>query len=784
MAKGPRQSPRNAAEADDVYPAHPRGHYAQTGMKPWIIFLIVALITYGSLYPFSFSIPVDHGAALEKLFADWSLRSFRMDAFGNFLLFMPFGFAGVLGMVSRANPSARITLVTMLGFALALILQIAQIYIPERTPALSDVFWNLLGIGAGIAIGLSVRNTSHRLPNTQLLPAGIIGLWIIAELLPFVPSLDVQSVRSNLKGLLKPEIAYDQLLFHAAGLIMAGRALAAVAGESRTLRWLFFLASLVVLGKIFIVTLSVNISTLAGLALGFAAWWGMKSVREPLRTGLVICSLFATYAFGALMPFEFGGNSESFSWMPFAALLHGSMLVNIQGLAENLSLYAGILWGVSVMGGRLIPCSIGLASLVMIFETLQVYLAGRTADITEPLLILLLGPILRSAASAVTMRHAPEAQRRLQSKTTAPPPPKKSQAISIQDFHPMAWGLRIGIICLVMAFAFNGILRLPQLPYNVVELFLGNGAFPFLLIFALALLWIGAGARLVAHYTEHSTHPWLALPLLAFGAGIVTVLLLMASVTDESLADVAGSTNLHWFVTNKLIWGEWAKDVFMLIPIELVSFFERLVRFASLYGPLVTFLALMFLAARYFAQGLTRTRNPVLLLLFVFLWLWLCKGITFDWSSTDNLNELIAADGPAGWGGGGYLYALLAVICANAVLLSHARFTALWMVLAAGVSAASVPVGWWLLNNGLEQYVHKYELVFSGVQFLLGPDRKQIMPQEVLFVRWCAVQLSGVLVITAGARLINPLVNWLSIRQTTHAQSRRARAARETRAGT
>ena len=51
--------------------------------------------------------------------------------------------------------------------------------------------------------------------------------------------------------------------------------------------------------------------------------------------------------------------------------------------------------------------------------------------------------------------------------------------------------------------------------------------------------------------------------------------------------------------------------------------------------------------------------------------LWLCKAIAFDWSSTDNLNELIAREGELGLGGGGYLYALLAVLAINAVLLAR-----------------------------------------------------------------------------------------------------------------
>ena len=59
--------------------------------------------------------------------------------------------------------------------------------------------------------------------------------------------------------------------------------------------------------------------------------------------------------------------------------------------------------------------------------------------------------------------------------TTTPP-----SAAQRQMFGSLIFAL--GAICLLMAFVFYRILRLPQLPYNVVELFLGNGAFPFLMI--------------------------------------------------------------------------------------------------------------------------------------------------------------------------------------------------------------------------------------------------------------------------------------------------------------
>ena len=134
--------------------------------------------------------------------------------------------------------------------------------------------------------------------------------------------------------------------------------------------------------------------------------------------------------------------------------------------------------------------------------------------------------------------------------------------------------------------------------------------------------------------------------------------------------------------------------------------------------------------------------------------MWLCKAIAFDWTSTDNLNELIARDGAWGWGGGGFLYALLLVVCINSLLLAEAVSAGPTQIgLTVLFSLAALPLGWWLLNEGLEQNVQKYGLVYSGTQFLLGQDRLNLLGPTALFLRWCTTQASIALVLAIGVWL-------------------------------
>jgi hypothetical protein len=144
------------------------------------------------------------------------------------------------------------------------------------------------------------------------------------------------------------------------------------------------------------------------------------------------------------------------------------------------------------------------------------------------------------------------------------------------------------------------------------------------------------------------------------------------SVTTESIGDISGSSNLHWFVTNKDTWGAAWRAIFLSLDApEFVSFLERCVRYSALYAPLPIFLGLMIAVRRWPRSGPVRQRRVLGVLVSALLTLWLCKALVCDWSSTDNLNKLLARDGEWGWGGGGNLYALLALIGLNSLFLAE-----------------------------------------------------------------------------------------------------------------
>lgn len=514
----------------------------------------------------------------------------------------------------------------------------------------------------------------------------------------------------------------------------------------------------------------------AGYVLGYALWRVALLLPRYNRVGGVLGVAFLGYAISQFAPFELRSSPGAFGWLPFAAMLNGSMLANAASLVSTTVTLGGLLLVAYHSGARLGPIAVALAFWVALFEWAQTWIAGRTGDITPVLLVFGIAAALGWLVPRPSIDPSRRAARpddlddsaRGRERTRGGPGERRASGLVALAATVAVAGLIAGAIAVV--------LQQPRIPYNVVEMFRWDARFPVLVVFALAVLWIGAGARWAGERLSTSPRPVRVIPVYVVLASLVSLGLLYASVTVESLNDIAGSNNLYWFVTHKDIWGATARNLFLAIGSPTpVEFFERPVRFTALYGPLVLLLAVMIgtreahrrgdLTARWF--GWTFGVSVLLL--------WLCKAIAFDWSSTDNLNELIARDGPWGWGGGGYLYALVAMICGTAVLLSGPLASGIDTLGRGAFLLLTIPAGWWLLNEGLEPRVEKYSRVFSGVQFLLGPDRVRLLDESILFLRWVGVQTAAIAVIATGIA-----IGGLWIRAW---RSRHARAADRGRAG-
>lgn len=149
-----------------------------------MLFVVALLIAYGSLYPFNFTAPPE--GIVGRLFAEALSGGSRGDILGNIGLFIPWGLLGVLAIA----PERAISRTLGIGFLLALGLQVIQVWIPSRTPAMYDAIWNMGGCLIGMVLGHYLRKTAARTASDQTHDQAalwLLGAWILVEWLPLIP---------------------------------------------------------------------------------------------------------------------------------------------------------------------------------------------------------------------------------------------------------------------------------------------------------------------------------------------------------------------------------------------------------------------------------------------------------------------------------------------------------------------------------------------------------------------------------------------------------------------
>ena len=318
----------------------------------------------------------------------------------------------------------------------------------------------------------------------------------------------------------------------------------------------------------------------------------------------------------------------------------------------------------------------------------------------------------------------------------------------------IAPAVTLALVVSGLVLAIKTVLRLPGIPYNVSELFLDNGSVAAVTFFAVGLVWIGAGAMVVAILMAKSRRPYLVLPIAIVIASLISKMLISRGATYESLDDILGTNNIFGLVTQHGIWGTWWASAFARLGVDIVDFLERRVRYVALYSiPLVALVFVLLPHARR-KSGRPHGRSAgawAATAIIAILWLWASGTIVLTFAATDNLTELIAAPQ--------YLFgALVAIACVVSLLIGAGRSTARW-VSALAAWAAGVPITWWLINAGLEQHIRKYSVVFSGTQFLLGPDRQHTLDTATLFTRWAMLYTASVVVVAFGAWLASGLAD-------------------------
>ncbi|HWK73641.1 MAG TPA: VanZ family protein [Povalibacter sp.] len=368
---------------------------------PWLLAAVVALIAYGSLYPFNFKPDAISGGVLEALRELSWARAGRGDRIANVLLYLPLGFCLFLSLAERWHRGIAVVVATVFGSLLSLTIEVSQVYISSRVPSLTDLTLNtsgtLLGATFGVAWGtiggwmhLPTRSEKpSRDPSAMLL----IALWLTWRLAPFVPHLDLGKLKAALRPLFDPHIELSSVLVYLTYWLVISQALSSLVSRPRTLEALLLLIASVLVGRLIVANQTFVPSELLALIVLLPLVVLTYRMRPAPKRLLLMASILAVFVYERLTPFSFADRATSFDFWPFlhwfqAGLSAAWLSIDWVGFFGAIFLFAALLWVLRACGASFNLAAGIVLALVLATEVLQLWLPNRSASVTDPVIAL------------------------------------------------------------------------------------------------------------------------------------------------------------------------------------------------------------------------------------------------------------------------------------------------------------------------------------------------------------------------------------------------------------
>jgi len=360
--------------------------------------LVIGVIVYGSLYPFTFRWPIESlGPAVRALLDSWRETPSRGDAIANVLFYMPFGFFAILAIRNGVGRLPRIALVVTGGALLSICMELAQYYDEGRVTSATDVYANVIGVALG-ALGGSLTGRNFHWPLLREIAANrvpmlLLSAWVGYRLFPYVPTIDLHKYWNALRPvILHPALTGYDLFRYTAIWLAIGSLIEAIAGRRRV--WLLFplFVGAVLVVKVLIVYTALTAAEVVGAALAFCGW-GILGFDIRLRN-IVIALLFVGNVIAErLEPFQFAGAAGSFGWVPFLAFISSSFEMGVLSFLQKFFLIGSSIWLLAKAGLRLGLSIAIIASILFITSYAEIYLPKRSAEITDTVMALIIGVV-------------------------------------------------------------------------------------------------------------------------------------------------------------------------------------------------------------------------------------------------------------------------------------------------------------------------------------------------------------------------------------------------------
>lgn len=300
----------------------------------------------------------------------------------NVLVYLPLGFFAVEAFAAAGGARWAIVAAVLAGFALSLAVETAQFFVVGRVSSAFDVTANTVGsaLGAGVAaIWLRMPHRHTRRPDSMF----VLCCWALAQIFPFVPHVPRQRPIAMSSPL-------DTLWQFGATFALLP-VVASITSKTRSRRTILAVLLLLVPLRALVFTRSVTLAEIAIAAAALAIGWWMTpaaSLAAPLLAAIVVIH--------GLAPFAFQSAPHAFSWTPFQASFFSDWAPALTILLGKLFVYSVLLWLIRESGMRLLTATLITAAVLASIEVAQMYLPGRSSEITDPVIAVIVGWVFAS----------------------------------------------------------------------------------------------------------------------------------------------------------------------------------------------------------------------------------------------------------------------------------------------------------------------------------------------------------------------------------------------------
>ncbi|HYM35606.1 MAG TPA: VanZ family protein, partial [Steroidobacteraceae bacterium] len=298
--------------------------YRSQGIIVALLLGTLALILYGSLYPFEL-LPRVHTLTLRETLLEmsWS-RSGRGDRIANILLYVPLGFCLFLLLHARIRRRSAVLWSTACGLILSYAIELTQVFIVDRVSSYWDVVFNVIGSFVGAAGGIAWYELTARL-NSQTGARSrsrksamlVVLLWLMWRLWPFIPHFSLGKLKAAFQPLADPNFSGVATLHYLIWWALLAHIVFSQVSGQRAIEALLALIAIVLAASLGITAQGFVPSELLALVLLVPILLVLNRLTPAPRHLLLTAGFVGLLLYESFAPFQLSSTASHFELWPF-----------------------------------------------------------------------------------------------------------------------------------------------------------------------------------------------------------------------------------------------------------------------------------------------------------------------------------------------------------------------------------------------------------------------------------------------------------------------------------